>query len=179
MIRYQIDPERTRLTVATRPGMPGLGARVREVRGWLDAAVEPDGDGAIGLRAPAAGHLTAEVDAIETGNQLVTAAVDRWLGVGRALSIAVAFDVRPRADGRVDVPMQVTVLDRVVELVGSGRVRPLDDSALEADGVTLCDPRAFGISLPPLLNLIVHARWRLTLVPREASPEDLPPDLAT
>jgi hypothetical protein len=164
MPRFEIDPERSRFTVATRPGMPGLGARVGNVRGWLDAAV--DGDGSIDLAVPVAGQLTAEVDGIETGNQLVASAIDRWLGDGRTMSIAVSFDGQPRPEGRVDVPMKVTVLDRVVELVGSGRVRPAGDGAIEADGVTMCDPRAFGISLPPLLNLIVHVRWRVTLLPR-------------
>jgi hypothetical protein len=165
--RFEIDPDRTQVSVGTRPGLPGLGASVAGVRGWFDATLAADGT--IDLGPPTTGELTATVDRIETGNQLVADAMARWPGASSGLSVHVAIsDVRPLGDhdaGRVEVVLHAVVGERSADLVGSGRMRALDAGAIEAAGVTLCDPRAFGISLPPLLNLIVHVRWRVTLVP--------------
>ena len=168
MARYDLDPERTQLSVGTRPGLPGLGARVSGVRGSFEAT--HTAAGSVDLGAPITGELTAIVDGIETGNQLVADAVARWSGASSGLTVQVTISaVRPVGDddaGRVEVVLHAVAGERAADLVGSGRVRALEGGAIEAAGVTLCDPRAFGISLPPLLNLIVHVRWRLTLVPK-------------
>jgi len=171
--RYEIDPDRTQISIGTRPGLPGLGARVSGVRGSFDAAVAADGT--IEGSSPITGELTATVDHIETGNQLVANAMARWPEAAAGLLVHVTVAEVRRSAGnttdrldRVDVVMNASVGGRVADLVGGGRLRALEHGAIEAAGVTLCDPRAFGISLPPLLNLIVHVRWRLTLVPTEA-----------
>jgi hypothetical protein len=164
---YRIDSERAAFDVTTRPGVPGLGARVSGVQGSFRVTI--DDDGAVDLTQPVAGAFSLTVGDLRTGNQWVTARIP-WLGSSdRALmrgSITHARRTRDtERDGKLELPLTIEVADRAVKLVGSGRllVRPSGD--LEAVGGTLCDPRSFGIPLPPLVNLTVFVRWRLFLEP--------------
>jgi hypothetical protein len=83
---------------------------------------------------------------------------------------------RARADGRIDLKMTVEIRGRTVKLVGTGRLTPRPSGPLEATGDTLVDPRAFGLPLPPLVNLMVHVRWRIALTPANAGRTGPRPD---
>lgn len=167
MADYRIDTERAAFDVTTRPGVPGIGARVSGVQGSFRATIAEDG--AVDLDQPIAGAFSLTVGDLRTGNQWVTARIP-WLGTSdRALMRGTITHARTTAttarDGRLELPLTIEVADRSVKLVGTGRllVRPSGD--VEAVGGTLCDPRSFGLPLPPLVNLMVFVRWRLFLEP--------------
>lgn len=167
MARYEIVTERTTFGVTTRPGMRGVGARVSGATGHVEATV--DDAGVVDLREPVTGAFHMTVGDLDTGNMLVTAAVRQFLGADDRTAVAgTILEARARADGRIDLGMTVEIRERTVKLVGTGRltVRPSGD--LEATGETMVDPRAFSLPLPPLVNLMVHVRWRIALVERDA-----------
>lgn len=160
--RYEIATEHTSFHVSTRPGMPGVGARVRGVTGHFDATISDDG--VVDLDRPVTGSFTMTVDDLETGNRLVNAGVRQFLGSGSEVAVAGRIlGATARDDGRTQLSMAVTIRERNVKLVGMGRLRLDHEQRLEAAGDTMCDPRAFGVALPPLVNLMVHIRWRIIL----------------
>ncbi len=172
MPRYEIATDETKFDVTTRPGIPGVGARVTGVRGMFDATF--DEDGKVDLTHPVTGEYTMSVGDLGTGNQLLTAAVRRWLGDAEQTAVQGRIgDVRARADGRLDFSMHIDMKGRHVPLVGTGRIHMRPNGQVEATGGTLCDPRAFGLPLPPLLNLVIHVRWRLLLAPLDPAGDDI------
>lgn len=169
---YRIDSERASFDVTTRPGIPGLGARVTGVQGSFRASF--DGDGTVDLTQPVAGAFSLTVGDLRTGNQWITARIP-WLGpADKALIRGSITHARSRSDGKVDLPLTLEVGDRTVTQVGSGQLVTRPSGTIEAFGGTLCDPRSFGIPLPPLITLSVFVRWRLFLEP---FPDDIDPDL--
>jgi hypothetical protein len=167
MSTYRIVSDRTRFDVSTRPGMAGLGARVSGIHGWFELSTHADGTP--DLAGPVDGALTLVVDDVRTGNQLVSESSRALLGeadeIVATIQVSELRAPTDPGDDRRDVVMVVEVAGREVKLVGTGRVVVRPDATIEATGATLCDPRAFGISLPPLLNLVVQVRWRVTLEP--------------
>ncbi len=162
-----IATDETKFDVTTRPGIAGVGARVTGVRGTFEASF--DDEGKADLDQPLTGDFSMAVGDIGTGNQLLTAGVKRWLGDAKQTAVQGRIsDVRGRPDGRLDFAMHIDVKGRHVPLVGTGRIHVRPNGQVEATGGTLCDPRAFGLPLPPLLNLVIHVRWRLLLVPETA-----------
>lgn len=160
---FRIDTERASFDVGTRPGIPGLGARVTGVQGSFRATFGDDG--AVDLTQPVAGAFSLTVGDIRTGNRWITAPIP-WLGpADRALIRGTITDARPRADGKVDIPITVEIGGRTVRQVGTGQVMTRPTGDVEAFGGTMCDPRSFGIPLPPLISLTVFVRWRLFLEP--------------
>ena len=160
---FRIDSERASFDVTTRPGIPGLGARVTGVQGSFRASFADDGS--VDLAQPVAGAFSLTVGDLRTGNQWITARIP-WLGpADRALIRGSITHARPRADGKVDLPLTLEVGDRTVTQVGSGQIVSRPTGIIEAYGGTLCDPRSFGIPLPPLISLSVFVRWRLFLEP--------------
>lgn len=169
MARYEIVTDKTQFEVTTRPGIPGLGATVSGARGSFEVTF--GADGRPDVTAPIGGEFTMAVGDLRTGHQLVNAGVTRWLaGRDQAAISGTITEARARDDGRFDLLMTVEVRNRTVPLRGVGRVeltseRDRDEGkdAVEAIGTTMCDPRSFGIPLPPLVNLMVHVRWRISL----------------
>ena len=160
---FRIDSERASFDVTTRPGVPGISARVTGVQGSFRATFGDDG--AVDLAQPVAGAFSLTVGDLRTGNQWITARIP-WLGpADKALIRGSIIHARPRPDGKVDLPLTLEVGDRTVKQVGTGQVVTRPAGTVEAYGGTLCDPRSFGIPLPPLVNLMVFVRWRLFLEP--------------
>ena len=169
---FRIDSERASFDVTTRPGVPGISARVTGVQGSFRASFTDDGS--VDLTRPVAGAFSLTVGDLRTGNQWITARIP-WLGpADKALIRGSITHARPRADGKADLPLTLEVGDRTVKQVGTGHVVTRPAGTVEAYGGTLCDPRSFGIPLPPLVNLMVFVRWRLFLEP---FPDGLDPDL--
>lgn len=164
---FEIDSAHTTFGVTTRPGMPGVGARVSGVTGHVVATI--DDDGVADLTQPVSGAFHLTVGDLDTGNKLVTAAVRQLLGSAHETAVAGRIlEARPRPDGRIDLVMTVELRGRTVRLVGAGRLTPRPAGQLEATGATMVDPRAFGLPLPPLVNLMVHVRWRIALTETDA-----------
>jgi hypothetical protein len=160
---YRIDPERASFDVTTRPGIPGIGARVSGVQGSFRASFADDGT--VDLAQPVAGAFSLTVGDLRTGNQWVTARIP-WLGpADKALIRGSITHARPARDEKVEFPLTIEVGDRTVKLVGNGRIITRPSGSVEALGGTLCDPRSFGVPLPPLVTLMVFVRWRLFLEP--------------
>ena len=160
---FRIDTERASFDVTTRPGVPGISARVTGVQGSFRATFADDGT--VDLTHPVAGAFSLTVGDLRTGNQWVTARIP-WLGpADRALITGSITHARPRRDGKIDLPLTLEVGDRTVKQVGTGQVVTRPAGTVEAYGGTLCDPRSFGIPLPPLVNLMVFVCWRLFLEP--------------
>ena len=158
---YEIDSEQTRFEMGTRPGIPGLSVRISGVTGSFEATFV---DGAVDLTQPVHGEFAMHVDELRAGNAFVTAGVRQWLGREDGTAVrGEVTEVRARDDRRYDLLMRIHLLDRTVPLKGTGRVAIRPTGPIEATGVTMCDPRAFGVPLPPLLNLMVHVRWRIVL----------------
>ena len=158
---YDIVSEETRFEMGTRPGIPGMSVRISGVTGTFDATIV---GGAVDLDQPAHGEFTLHVDELRAGNAFVTAGVRQWLGREDGTAVrGEVTEVRARDDRRYDLLMRIHLLGRTVPLKGTGRLSVRPTGTLEATGVTMCDPRAFGVPLPPLVNLMVHVRWRLVL----------------
>jgi hypothetical protein len=158
---YDIVSEETRFEMGTRPGIPGLSVRISGVQGSFEATIT---DGAVDLAQPAGGAFELLVDELRAGNAFVTAGVRQWLGRQDGTVVrGEVTEVRARDDRRYDVLMRIDILKRTVPLKGVGRVSVRPTGLVEVAGTTICDPRSFGVPLPPLLNLMVHVRWRLVL----------------
>ena len=161
MTSYGIVSDETRFEMGTRPGIPGLGVRISGVQGSFEATFV---DQQVDLDQPVSGEFTLLVDELTAGNAFVTAGVRHWLGREGGTAVrGTITEVRARDDHRYDVLMKIDIRDRMVPLKGVGRVSFRPTGLIEIAGTTMCDPRAFGVPLPPLLNLMVHVRWRLVL----------------
>lgn len=161
MTSYEIVSDETRFEMGTRPGIPGLSVHISGVQGSFEATLV---DGRIDLEQPAHGSFSLLVDELRAGNAFVTAGVRQWLGREDGTAVRGELtEVRLLDDRRYDLLMRIDIRGRAVPLKGVGRVSVRPTGLLEVAGTTMCDPRAFGVPLPPLLNLMVHVRWRLVL----------------
>jgi hypothetical protein len=150
--------------VRTRPALPGLLIPVDEVVGAVQLSVATSD----GTESEVHGRLHLRVRALGAPNPLIGTALERWLGRERDLAVTVEIGgIRARPDGRHDVALVAELRHRRVPLTGTGRFDRRPDGTIEGAGTTLCDPRSFGVALPPLVTLIVPVRWRLVLAPRE------------
>lgn len=167
MRRYDFDPDRAVFTVSTRPGLAGLGIRVVGTTGHIEATI--DERGAVVFDDGVRGEFTVTVRNIDTANQLVTAAALQVFGTDHAVVVSGSVDrAEPipgdRAD-RATLKMTLRTTEREIPATGTTRLVLRPNGDLEAMGDTMTDPRAFGIPLPPLVNLMIHTRWRVTLLP--------------
>ena len=166
MTHYRFDPERAVFDVSTRPGLAGFSIRATGAAGTVELTV--DDKGAIQYEDDVRGSFTVAVRNIETANKLVTAAALQFFGTDQAVVVAgEILGAKPKADdraGRSELSMRLRVGARDVPAVGAGRLAWRPNGTLEATGDTMVDPRAFGVPLPPLVNLMVHIRWRVGLL---------------
>lgn len=161
---YAIDPEHTSFTVAFKPTLPGMRARVGGVRGTFDAAVT---DGAVDWDQPVAGAFSMHVDDLDVGNGLFTAGARTFLDRTRNREITGTLaGVTPEGPHAFTCDVAITLADRTVRVRGRGRFHTdADGDEIRVAGRTLCDPRAFGVPLPPLVNFMVNVHWKLALRP--------------
>lgn len=164
--RYRFDPAQAVFNVATRPGLAGLGVKVVGVTGSIEMTL--DASGTLDLRRPVVGAFEVTLDNIATANQLVSAAGRQFFG-GDDTAIVRGDISGAESDGvdRYRIAMTLHARDRDVAVGGSARLVSRPTAALEATGDTMCDPRAFGLPLPPLVNLMIHTRWRVALLTDE------------
>jgi hypothetical protein len=153
--RQLIVPERSRVDVNARPGLPGLRLAVVEVGGHIE------GDG-----GPGGGDRTGRLHlrlAVVPDGEPGGVAVPPWLdGDGPADVAAELRRVHTAGDGRVEVDAAVTFGDRTVTVAGSGRCTP-GPHGPEVVGTSIVDPRALGFGLLPLVTFTLQVRWRLVL----------------
>jgi hypothetical protein len=164
--RYVIVPERSRVDVTARPSLPGVRMVVEEISGTVDHTPSDGGGGR------AEGRLTLWLQAI-IDDDIRSLGVPAWLRAGDLVGTDGRLEAaRCDGEGHLDVKAQLRVQGRSVPLTGAGRVAPTpdDDQAWEAVGVTIVDPRALGFALPPLVTYVLHARWRIRLVPTHDGP---------
>lgn len=165
MTAFEIDTEHTSFSVSFRPGFPGLGAKVRGVRGHFEASV--DGGGVVDWSSSIHGSFTMEVADLHLGNRLLTTGARQVLS--RALDEPISGALRevepPKVagDDRFTAALSIRFGGRDVPLRGKGRFETTADGFRVA-GTTLADPRSFGVPLPPLVALMCHVRWRIHLV---------------
>ncbi|MEZ5144096.1 MAG: hypothetical protein R2726_16480 [Acidimicrobiales bacterium] len=164
MTAYDIDRERTHFSVAFRPGIKGLGARVTGVEGTFEATV--DDDGVVDWDRPVHGSFTMAVRDLEMGNRFLTFGARQWLDPRRFESVRGELrDVEPNGADGFTAGLQVYVKDMDVRIVGRGRFVVVERGRITVRGTSMVDPRAFKVMTPPFLNFMVLARWTIHLTP--------------
>jgi len=163
---YAIDREGTHISVAFRPGIKGLGARVTGVEGSFEATV--DDDGTVDWDAPVRGDFTMAVRDLELGNRFLTFGARQWLDPRRFESIRGELrEVEPTGTDGFTAGLQVYVKDMDVRIVGRGRFVVAERGRITVRGSSMVDPRTFKVMTPPFLNFMVLARWTIALRPAD------------
>jgi hypothetical protein len=164
---YDIDRERTQFSVAFRPGIKGLGAKVTGVQGSFEATV--DDDGAVDWDQPVHGAFTLAVRDLEMGNRFLTFGARQWLDPKRFEAVRGEIrDVEPAGDDGFTVGLQVFVKDMDVRIVGRGRFVVAEPGRITVRGSSMVDPRLFKVMTPPFLNFMVLVRWTIALTATDA-----------
>ena len=164
MSRWRIDPEQASFKVTFKPGVPGVGLRVRGITGAFEATLDERGQP--DLDHPVEGNFEITVDDLTLGPPLLDRAVRGFLGGDDALAASGWMgDVEPEGHDRYRFALDL-------ELRGTKtRIDALGTTALQADGTVLVkgvsevDPKRLGIPIPRLLPLTCKADWDLRILP--------------
>ncbi|MCU0268834.1 MAG: hypothetical protein MUF83_09315 [Acidimicrobiales bacterium] len=169
MARYRLDPTRCSVGVSPRPALAPTPVRASLLDGVVDV------DGLDGGRASGEGTFRVEVRGLPETLPLLGRAELPWGHTTVELAGQVT-SVERRHEG-FHVLLRVDLGGRAVPLGASVRqARRTERGELDVVGRTIVDPRAFGLALPPLVNLVVHVSWRALLAPEpdEPRPEGRP-----
>lgn len=171
MTLHQIDQDASGFTITLQPGPPGLAIEVSGVQGAFEATVAPDGT--VDLEAPLSGRFEMDVHQLDLGNRFLTAGAKRFLSGGATRATVVGELVEARSDdGRTfDADLVLHVRGRSIPVNGTCVFEVAGQDALRVTGGAVCDPRAFGVALPPLVRPKARVRWDLQLT---AVPASLP-----
>jgi hypothetical protein len=161
---HRIDQDASGFTINLQPGPPGLAIEVSGVQGGFEVTVTPDGR--VDLDAPLSGRFEMDVHQLDLGNRFLTAGAKRFLAGGETRATVVGELVDARSDdGRTfDADLMLHVRGRSVPVEGTCVFSVADDDVLRVTGSAVCDPRAFGIALPPLMRPKARVRWDLHLI---------------
>ncbi|MEZ5144098.1 MAG: hypothetical protein R2726_16490 [Acidimicrobiales bacterium] len=169
MTTFVIDQDTSGFSITLKPGPPGLAFDVSGVQGSFDATITADG--AVDLDAPLDGRFEMDVRRLDLGNRVLTFGAKRFLSGGLDDASVVGELVEARSDdGRTfDADLVLHVRGRSIPVHGTCVFDAGPDGTLRVTGGAVCDPRAFGVALPPLVRPDAHVRWDLHLaaVPAE------------
>ena len=165
MASYEIDPQASSIGLRFSPGLPGMGARGTGLRGTFDAVIGDDGvvDWSSDVRGSFELAVTELSLGDSPGHRLATMGTRAWLDPSRYERITGEIDgIEPDGPDRFACSVTIAVKDLEVTMRSTGRFA-LVEGRPRATGRTVCDPRAFGVLVPPFLNLLVHVRWDVVL----------------
>lgn len=164
MSRWRIDTEHTSFKVTFKPGVPGVGLRVRGVTGTFEATLDDEGQPDLDL--PVEGEFEVTVDDLSLGPPLLDRAVRGFLGGDEAIAARGWMgDVEPANDGqfRFALRLELRGVEDRIEALGRTALQP--DGSVLVKGTSEVNPKRLGIPLPRLLPLTCKADWDLRIVP--------------
>ena len=164
MSRWRIDTEQASFRVSFRPGVPGVGLRVRGITGTFEATLDERGHP--DLDHPVEGSFEITVDDLSLGPPLLDRAVRGFLGGDEALAASGWMgDVEPHGDDRYRFALRLVLrgVEDTVAAVGRTALQP--DGTVLVSGVSEVDPKRLGIPIPRLLPLVAKADWDLRILP--------------
>ena len=156
MARYQIDPTRSRVTIAARSNVHPIHSETDGLEGWLDLEVQADG--AIDLVVEPQAHLELPVDRLRSGNPLEDRELKRRIDARRFPTIsgdlvsmqATGTDGTYRVSGTVTFKgVAQTSEDEMTVVVD-------EDGSVRLQGSSEFDIRDFGMDPPRILMLRVE-----------------------
>lgn len=164
MSRWRIDTEQTSFRITFKPGVPGVGLRVRGITGTFEATL--DERGRPHLEHPVEGEFQVTVDDLSLGPPLLDRAVRGFLRGDEAVAVKGWMgDVRPEGDDRYRFAIHLElrgVRDRI-DAVGHTALQP--DGTVAVHGTSEVDPKRLGVPIPRLLPLTARAAWELRILP--------------
>ncbi len=172
MSRWRIDTENTSFKVTFKPGVPGVGLRVRGITGTFEATLDERGHP--DLEHPVEGEFEVTVDDLSLGPPLLDRAVRGFLGGDEAIAARGWMgDVVPVGDEQYRFALRIElrgVQDRI-DAIGRTELQP--DGTVQVSGTSEVNPKRLGIPIPRLLPLICKAHWDLRILPEDerAAPE--------
>jgi hypothetical protein len=162
--RWRIDTERTSFRITFKPGVPGVGLRVRGITGTFEATL--DERGRPHLEHPVEGEFQVTVDDLSLGPPLLDRAVRGFLGGEEAVAVRGWMgDVVPEGDDQYRFGLRLELRGTQDRMDAIGRNALQADGSVQVDGTSEVDPRGLGVPLPRLLPLKCRAAWELRIVP--------------
>jgi hypothetical protein len=162
--RWRIDTEQASFKVTFKPGVPGVGLRVRGITGTFEATL--DARGQPHLEHPVEGQFHVTVDDLHLGPPILDRAVRGFLRGDEAVAVKGWMgDVQPEGDDRYRFSLRIElrgVEDRI-DAVGRTALQP--DGTVRVHGTSEVDPKRLGIPIPRLLPLRCKADWDLLILP--------------
>ncbi len=164
--RWRIDTENTSFKVTFKPGVPGVGLRVRGITGTFEATLDERGHP--DLAHPVEGDFEVTVDDLSLGPPILDRAVRGFLGGDEAIAARGWMgDVEPVGDDqyRFALRLELRGVQDQIDAIGRTELRP--DGTVQVRGTSEVNPKRLGIPLPRLLPLTCKARWDLRILPDE------------
>jgi len=159
---YVIATDRSALSISFKPTLPGPGIRICELRGEFEIAASDDGT--VDWDQPASGHFEFRVDVLSVESNAMALGAPQLLGPSRLDRVTgELIDVRRTGHDRFESTVRVALADLELTMAANGRFILDGSDRITVHGKTCMDSNQLGVYLPPFLNSMVHARWKLVL----------------
>jgi hypothetical protein len=162
--RWRIDTGNTSFKVTFKPGVPGVGLRVRGITGTFEASLDERGQPDLDL--PVEGEFEVTVDDLSLGPPILDRAVRGFLGGDDAMAARGWMgDVQPEGDDRYRFKLELELrgVKDTIDAVGTTALQP--DGTVKVRGTSEVNPKRLGIPIPRLLPLTCRAAWDLRILP--------------
>ncbi len=158
--RYEIDPDRSSVTVLATSSVHDIHADAPGPSGWIELSGTP---GRFGPKTTLAGRLEVAAGGLKADNPLVEREMKRRIDARRHPVISgEATGVDGASGDEIELTGEITFLGRAVEVTGTVSVGPEGDG-LRVTGSQELDVRTWGLKPPKLLMLKVHPEVTVTI----------------
>ena len=166
MSRWRIDTEQASFKVTFKPGVPGVGLRVRGITGTFEATLDERGQP--DLDHPIEGEFQVTVDDLSLGPPLLDRAVRGFLGGDDEVAVRGWMgEAEPQGDDRYRFALDLELRGVEERIHAHARTALQPDGAVLVLGVSEVDPKRLGIPIPRMLPLRCKADWNLRVVPAD------------
>jgi polyisoprenoid-binding protein YceI len=156
VLRFTFEPDRSCVWVNARSSLHPINSETRGLRGWIEAAVRPDGS--LDLDTPMTGELEVSADRLSSGNQLYDLELKRRIDARTYPTISGALI----SVGATDTADEYLVTG---DLTFHGKTRTFshemtitvtDGTSITLTGENVFDIRQFNMKPPSMLMLKVY-----------------------
>jgi hypothetical protein len=162
--RWRIDTEQASFKVTFKPGVPGVGLRVRGITGTFEATLDERGQPH--LDHPIEGEFRVTVDDLSLGPPLLDRAVRGFLGGDDAVAVSGWMgEAEPVGDDRYRFALDLELRGVQERIHADARTALQPDGTVLVHGVSEVDPKRLGIPIPRILPLRCKADWDLRILP--------------
>jgi len=156
-VRYEIDPERSRIVIEARSSLHPIHSETAGLEGWFEAEIL--GGGRLNATVAPQAELELPVDLLSSGNPLYDREMRRRIEARKFPKISGALSLMKESDGgdgRYLVGGEITFRGVTRSYEDHMTLSMVDDQTIRLEGQHTFDMRDFGMEPPKILSLRVY-----------------------